>query len=323
MSWEFLPVAGSYGSPIDGPVWDGEALLFTQLTFPFNAANNRILRYDPQTGAATDFRRWTNRTTGLAFSNDGVLFGCQSGGRRLVRFNADGSTSPLAHKLDGVYHNQPKDLVVDRQNRIWFCDPHGDLRRAMNPQIHDKLDHASILRLEAPNLEAPNLEAPNLEVPNLEAPNLDSTIRRMTYDTDAPAALAFAPNEDYLYVSESSEAPDGVRELRAYPVLEDGTLGPYRLLHTFGADRRGIHQGISGMCLDGEGNIVAVAGREGSGPGPMVYVFSPEGRILESRPVPASPTNCAFGGPDRSDLYVTTTGGYLYRAVATGRQGRP
>ena len=312
MSWEFLPVAGSYGSPIDGPVWDGEALLFTQLTFPFNAANNRILRYDPQTGAATDFRRWTNRTTGLAFSNDGVLFGCQSGGRRLVRFNADGSTSPLAHKLDGVYHNQPKDLVVDRQNRIWFCDPHGDLRSAMNPQIHDKLDHASILRLEAPNLEAPNLEAPNL----------DSPIRRMTYDTDAPAALALAPNEDYLYVSESSEAPDGVRELRAYPVLEDGTLGPYRLLHTFGADRRGIHQGISGMCLDGEGNIVAVAGREGSGPGPMVYVFSPEGRILESQPVPASPTNCAFGGPDQSDLYVTTTGGYLYRAVATGRQGR-
>ena len=312
MSWEFLPVAGSYRSPIDGPVWDGEALLFTQLTFPFNAANNRILRYDPQTGAATDFRRWTNRTTGLAFSNDGVLYGCQSGGRRLVRFNADGSASPLAHKLDGVYHNQPKDLVVDRQNRIWFCDPHGDLRSAMNPQIHDKLDHASILRLEAPNLEAPNLEAPNL----------DSPIRRMTYDTDAPAALALAPNEDYLYVSESSEAPDGVRDLRAYPILEDGTLGPYRLLHTFGADRRGIHQGISGMCLDGEGNIVAVAGREGSGPGPMVYVFSPEGRILESRPVPEAPTNCAFGGPDRSDLYVTTTRGYLYRAAATGRQGR-
>ena len=302
MSWEFLPVAGPYGSPIDGPVWDGEALLFTQLTFPFNAANNRILRYDPQTGAATDFRRWTNRTSGLAFSNDGVLYGCQSGGRRLVRFNDDGSTSPLAHKLDGVYHNQPKDLVVDRQDRIWFCDPHGDLRRAMNPQIHDKLDHASILRLEAPNLDSP--------------------IRRMTYDTDAPAALALAPDEDFLYLSENSEAADGVRELRAYPVLEDGTLGPYRLLHTFGADRRGIHQGISGMCLDREGNIVAVAGREGSGPGPMVYLFSPEGRILESQPIPEAPTNCAFGGPDRSDFYVTTAGGYLYRAVDTGRQGR-
>ena len=302
MGWEFLPVAGPYGSPADGPVWDGEALLFTQVTFPFNAANNRILRYDPQTGAATDFRRWTNRTSGLAFSNDGVLYGCQSGGRRLVRFNADASTSPLAHKLDGVYHNQPKDLVVDRQGRIWFCDPHGDLRSATNPQIHDKLDHASILRLEAPDLDSP--------------------IRRMTYDTDAPAALALAPDEDFLYLSENSEAADGVRELRAYPVLEDGTLGPYRLLHTFGADRRGIHRGISGMCLDREGNIVAVAGREGSGPGPRVYVFSPEGRILESQPIPEEPTNCAFGGPDRSDLYVTTAGGYLYQAVDTGRRGR-
>ena len=297
MSWEFALVAGPYGSPTDGPVWDerGGALLFTQLTFPFNAANNRILRYDPQTGATTDFRRWTNRTTGLAFAADGTLYGAQSGGRRLVRFNADGSTSPLAHKLDGVYHNQPRDLAVDAQNRIWFCDPHGDLREAMNPQIHDKLAHASVLRLEVPNLESP--------------------IRRMTYDTDAPAALLLSPDEDTLYVAESSDAPAGARELRAYPVLEDGTLGPYSLLHRFGADRRGVHRGIGGMCLDAAGNVVAVAGGAGAGSGPMVYVFSPAGRILESQPLPEEPTNCALGGPARADLYVTTTGGCLYRGL--------
>ena len=309
MSWDFEAVAGPYGSPTDGPVWEGEALLFTQLTSPFNAANNRILRFDPSTGVVTDFRRWTNRTTGLAFSASGVLYGAQSGGRRLVRFNADGSTSPLAHKLDGVYHNQPKDLVVDRQDRIWFCDPHGDLREAMNPQIHDKLDHASILRLQ---------------VSNEVVPNLNSPIRRMTYDTDAPAALLLSPDEDTLYVAESSNSAEGVRELRAYPILDDGILGPYRLLHTLGRDRRGVHRGIYGMCLDSEGNIVAVGGGEPAGPGPMAYVFSPEGRILESHPLPEAPTNCAFGGPEltgRTDLYVTTTQGNLYRSANTGRKG--
>lgn len=303
MTWDFQRVAGPYGSPTDGPAWDGEALLFTQLTFPFNAANNRILRYDPSTGNVTDFRRWTNRTCGLTFSSSGVLYGAQSGGRRLVRFNADGSTSPLAHKLDGIYHNQPKDLVVDSQERIWFCDPHGDLRETMNPQIHDKLDHASVLRLEAPKLDAP--------------------ITRITYDTDAPMALLLSADESMLYVAETGEAPDRPRELRAYPILDTGALGPYRLLHSFGRDggqgRRGIHRGIYGMCLDHGGNVVAVAGGEEAGPGPMVCVFSPEGRILESHPLPETPTNCAFGGPGGGDLYVTTTDGSLYLASDVGR----
>ena len=303
MTWEFQRVAGPYGTPTDGPVWDGEALLFTQLTFPFNAANNRILRYDPSSGDVSDFRRWTNRTMGLAFSPSGVLYGAQSGGRRLVRFNSDGSTSPLAHKLDGVYHNQPRDLVVDSQDRIWFCDPHGDLREAMNPQIHDKLDHASVLRLEAPTLDAP--------------------ITRITFDTDSPTALLLSPDESTLYVAESSENPDGPRELRAYPVLEDGSLGQYRLLHTFGNDggagRGGVHQGIYGMCLDGEGNIVAVGGGAKAGPGPMAYVITPQGRILESHPLPQEPTNCAFGGAGFGDLYVTTTEGSLFCASGVGR----
>ena len=306
MTWDFERVAGPYGSPTDGPVWDGEALLFTQLTFPFNAANNRILRYDPASGTVSDFRRWTNRTMGLAFSRSGALYGAQSGGRRLVRFNDDGSTSPLAHKLDGVYHNRPKDLVVDSRDRIWFCDPHDDLREQMYPQIHDKLEHASVLRLQ---------------VSDEAVPTLDMPITRMTYDTDAPMALLLSPNEDTLYVAESSEEPERPRELRAYPVLEDGTLGQYRLLHTFGRDggsgQGGVHRGIYGMCLDDAGNVVAVAGGAEAGPGPMVYVFTPEGRILESHPLPETPTNCAFGG---ADLYVTTVEGSLYRAADTGRR---
>ncbi|MFQ6031173.1 MAG: hypothetical protein ACE5Q6_27225, partial [Dehalococcoidia bacterium] len=36
-----------------------------------NAANNRILCYDPQSGAVADFRRWTNRTVRLTFDGNG------------------------------------------------------------------------------------------------------------------------------------------------------------------------------------------------------------------------------------------------------------
>ena len=54
----------------------------------------------------------------------------------------------------------------------------------------------------------------------------------------------------------------------------------------------------------------------------MIYVFSPEGRVLETHPVPdAVPTNCAFGDTDLATLYVTTSEGHLYRVRNTGRQG--
>ena len=303
VSWEFEVVAGPYDGSTDGPAWDGQGLLFTQLTMPANAADNRILRYDPQNGEVSDFRRWTNRTMGLAISADGVLYGCQSTGRRLVRFNADGTTTPLGHKVGGLYHNQPKDLAIDQRGRIWFADPHGNLREAANPQIHDKLDHASVLRMEAP-------------------PHQDAFISRMTYDTDAPNAVLLSGDGRTLYVSECSEEAQGKREFRAYPILEDGTIGPYLLLHVFGADHRGVHRGISGMCLDNGGNILACAGWKRSGPGPMIYVFSPEGRVLETHLVPdAEPTNCAFGDTDMATLYVTTSQGHLYRVRNTGRQG--
>ena len=77
------------------------------------------------------------------------------------------------------------------------------------------------------------------------------------------------------------------------------------------------------MCLDVEGNIVATAGYELGGPGPMIYVFSPSGQVLEMHPVPCKrPTNCAFGGADLQTLFVTSTEGHLFQA-RTERAGRP
>ena len=75
------------------------------------------------------------------------------------------------------------------------------------------------------------------------------------------------------------------------------------------------------MCLDSDGNIVATAGWELGGPGPMIYVFSSTGRVIETHPISCNrPTNCCFGGPDLSTLYVTSTDGHFYRAE-TDRTG--
>jgi gluconolactonase len=77
------------------------------------------------------------------------------------------------------------------------------------------------------------------------------------------------------------------------------------------------------MCLDSDGNVVAVGGWRRSGPGPLVYVFAPTGAIIETHPLPADlPNKCCFGGSGLDTLYVTTAGGELYGAVAGGRRGK-
>ncbi len=101
MRWEFELVAGPFGGTTEGPAWDGQALLFT------NIPNNRIMRYDPQTGECAEYRTGTNATNGLMFDAQGQLYGCSSGGRCIARFDPDGTTTTLPHLLDGKHHNRP------------------------------------------------------------------------------------------------------------------------------------------------------------------------------------------------------------------------
>jgi gluconolactonase len=297
MAWEFEPVAGSYKGSIDGLAWDGQAFLFSV------PVENAIYRYDPRGGAVTLFRAYTSRTRGIALDADGNLYGCQAGSRRVARFNTDGSTSPMEYHLDGHFLNYPDDLAVDGQGRVWFSDPYSRTP-SRGPQLQGPLDHASVLRLE-------------------RRADRTWTIRRMTFDTRWPRGVLVSRDQRTLYVAESDNSrPEGARELRAYPILENDTLGPYAVMHTFGGDHRGPHRGIDGLCFDAEGNIVACAGSAQSGPGPAVYVFSPTGRVLETHLVPEDrPRNCAFGDADLGTLFVSSAGGHLYRVRNSGRRG--
>ena len=308
MSWTFELLL----EPIqltEGPAWDGSGLLFT------NVPNSRILRYDPLTGGVTEFRKATNHANGLMFDKTGRLYACEGGsdanqfggngaGRRIVRYEADGGTTVICDRYSapesgagaptsvGKRFNSPNDLAIDQQGRIWFTDPrYGDSRDDM------ELDHESVYRLD---------------------PQPDGAWHavRMTFDTTAPNGLLLSPDDKTLYVAQSKYGDGQQRELRAYPILDNGTLGEYAVLHNFYP-----HRGIDGMCLDSEGNIIATAGWEVSGPGPMIYVFAPNGRMLETHPLPANrPTNCTFGDGDLRTLYVTTIDGHLFRA-RTERQG--
>ena len=106
----------------------------------------------------------------------------------------------------------------------------------------------------------------------------------MTFDTTGTNGLLVSPDDQTLYIIQTDNEPGGVRELRSYPINADGSLGQYIVLHQFGGDHRGPQRGIDGMCLDSEGNIIGTAGNWAAGPGPMLYVWTPEGRVLETYP---------------------------------------
>jgi gluconolactonase len=253
------------------------------------------MRYDPGSGGISEWRGGTNHTNGLAHDTQGRLYGCCSGGRSIVRFEPDGTTTTVADRVDGQKLNTPNDLAIDHQGRIWFTNPWnvGNI----DPAEVEELDNRSVLRADP-------------------QPDGSYTVARVTFDTTMPNGVLVSPDDTTLYVAESNSADIGLdRELRAYPINTDGSLGPYNTLHTFGKDRDAVHRGIDGMCFDVDGNIVATAGWPDGGPGPMIYVFSPTGRVLETHRVPARmPTNCCFGGPDRTTLYVTSTEGHFFRA---------
>lgn len=296
MTWKFERVHGPLGRPAGGLAWDGSGMLFSDIN------DNTILRYDPATRTIAPARRYTQRANGLGFDSKGVLYGAQEGSRRIVRFEADGSAWITATKLNGQVHNQPCAVAVDRKDRVWFSDPYHPLP-SFGPQVFARLPHQSVLRLARDGSRSFFLE-------------------RVTYDSQSPRGIALAPDDSVLYVAESDNNLGGLREIRAYPIAEDGSLKGYSILHRFVEDRHGVHRGAEGLCVDAAGNLFACAGWRRAGPGPRIYVFAPGGGILESHEIPGDePAFCAFGGTDRDDLYVTTMAGELWRAAGIDYHG--
>ena len=293
MSWDFIAVQGPFGGTSEGPAWDGESLLFTHIP------ESKIYRFNPKTSTTEVFRENTNCANGLMFDESGTLYACEGGGRRVVRYESD-STEVLAESYEGSRFNVPNDLAIDIQGRVWFTDPFYE--GAGGPWSEDRsnkeLDHDSVYRIDMTDGKS-------------------TAVSRVTEDTTRPNGLLFSLDYQTLYVAQSGRLPEEERQLRAYSVNSDGSLGSHEVIHDFGE-----HRGIDGMVLDADGNIVATAGYKAGGPGPLIYVFSASGEVLETHPTPFDrPTNCSFGGEDLSTLYVTTGDGFLLRAF-TERQGR-
>jgi gluconolactonase len=109
-----------------------------------------------------------------------------------------------------------------------------------------------------------------------------------------PNGIALSPDEKTLYVANS----DPKKAIwMAFPVQEDGTIGPGRVFADV-TSSVGTRKGLpDGMKVDASGNLFA------TGPG-GVLVFASDGTHLGTFNTGEATANCGWG-EDGSVLYIT------------------
>ena len=120
----------------------------------------------------------------------------------------------------------------------------------------------------------------------------DGKVSVAVKDMPAVNGLAFSPDEKYLYVNASVQ--DFVRR---YDVQPDDTITNGQMFF----DMRDVkaQRGITdGMKVDSKGNVWE------TGPGPGIWILSPEGKHLGTLRLPEISANLSFGGNDRKTLYI-------------------
>jgi len=267
----------SEGSFTEGPVASPDgAILFSDI-------GNRIMSFDPLSGLTTVFRDPSGRANGLKFDSKKRLIACEGantgGGRRVSITEPDGTVKALAESWMGKKFNSPNDLAIDAKGRIYFTDP-----RYVGTEKRE-IDTDSVYRIDP-----------------------DGKLFQVLNDVSKPNGLVFSPDGKTLYLAQHDPDPAKGRQLLAFPVNEDGTLGKKKELHDFKTER-----GIDGMTVAKDGTVVATAGsKEKAG----IYFFDPEGKLLGIVSTPEDPSNCCFAGPGSKVLYITA-GKSLYRVELT------
>lgn len=113
-------------------------------------------------------------------------------------------------------------------------------------------------------------------------------VELITRALERPNGVALSLDERTLYVGSAGD------DVLAFAVDEDGKVG---------ASRRFASPGASdGMTVDCAGNLYVTASD-------AVQVLSPAGETLARIEVAQTPSNVAFGGPDRTTLFITAGSG--------------
>lgn len=256
----------------EGPVWFGCGRYLLWSDIP----NNRILKWEEETGEVSAFRKPSNNANGNTRDRQGRLVTCEHLTRRVTRTEYDGAITVLADAYDGKRLNSPNDVVVASDGAVWFTDPaFGILGNYEGEKAVSEIS-MNVYRLDE-----------------------DGTLAVMADDIPGPNGLAFSPDESVLYVVASRAMP--TRQIWAFDVVEKRRISRGRVFIDAGPGGT-----PDGFRVDTEGNLWCGWGmgtRELDG----VRVFNADGVALGHIHLPERCANVAFGGRHRNRLFMAAS----------------
>jgi gluconolactonase len=265
----------------EGPVWfgDGRFLLWSDIP------NNRILKWEEETGAVSIFRHPTNNANGNTRDRQGRLITCEHDSRRVTRTEYDGSITVLADNYQGGKLNSPNDVVVTRDGAVWFTDPPFGILGYYEGHVDTSEVAPAVYRLDPAS----------------------GQLSMVTDEVPGPNGLAFSPDEKILYVVASRADP---REIVAFDVVGGKKLAKGRVfINAAGGTPDGFRVDVDGNLWCGWG----MGDPELDG----VRIFNAAGAPIGHVRLPERCANVCFGGRYRNRLFMAASHGLYSLYVNT------
>ena len=253
----------------EGPAWNGNGQYLVWSDIP----NNVQMRWINEDSRVTTFRNPSGYSNGNTFDYEGRQLSCEHGGRRVARYERDGTLTTIADKFQGKKLNSPNDIVVSPDGAIWFTDPFYGIRGNYEGFKGEQESKEAVYRVDGKT----------------------GQIAKVTDEVGQPNGLCFSPDYKKLYVADTGMP----RDIKVWDV--DGqTLRNGKRLVQLDIPGTSTPSAADGIRCDADGNIWA-------GARPGVQVIAPTGERIGMIRLPETCANVCFGGPRRNRLFMTAS----------------
>jgi gluconolactonase len=240
--------------------------------------NTVQMRWVDDDARVTTLRSPAGNSNGNTFDYEGRQLSCEHGGRRVARYEPNGSVTTVADRFDGKRLNSPNDDVVAPDGGIWFTDPSYGIRGNYEGARAESETKEAVYRVDGRT----------------------GQVRKVTDEISQPNGLCFSPDYRKLYVADTGAG----REIKVWDVdgttLRNGKRHAQLAVPGTAPLGGGAPSAADGMRCDADGNIWA-------GARPGVLVISPAGESIGMIRLPEICANVCFGGARRNRLFMTAS----------------